>query len=142
MLEYGTLSSSEGFVQSEVAGNERSLAPSTTDQHDSVAQQSDAVNEADSEGGSDATWITSTEARRQLLQEERVKRKLGIIQAAMTGNLKNSKWLNSFEPLSMACPLLGRRVPADAVSEWAAAAWDCDGLGFSWKCLQSIQGIA
>ena len=79
----------------------------------------------------------STGSNRHLLQKEETKGKLAMIQAAMTSNLRQSKWLKGFEPLSMSCPLLGRRVHPDAVSEWAAAAWDCDGLGFSWKCLQS-----
>lgn len=73
---------------------------------------------------------------RYLLQSEEKKEKLALIQAAMTGNMRRSKWLKGFEPLSMSCPLLGRRIRMDAVSEWANAAWDCDGLGFSWKCLQ------
>ena len=55
---------------------------------------------------------------------------------AMRGNLRSQGWLGGFEPLSMGCPLLGRRVSRHAVSEWAAVAWDCDGLGFAWECLE------
>ena len=62
--------------------------------------------------------------------------RLGEILDAMRGNLRAQGWLGGFEPLSMGCPLLGRRVSRHAVSEWAAVAWDCDGLGFAWECLE------
>lgn len=129
-----------------VGGNGVSLEPRTIAKRTGVMtnfaalQQSDTGSTSDSGGDSGAAWVVSdatTVAKRQLLQSDEVQQKLDMIQAAMTNNLKQSKWLSAFEPLSMSCLMLGRRVPAEAVSEWAAAAWDCDGLGFSWKCLQS-----
>jgi len=70
-----------------------------------------------------------------IAQDVRANGRLQGIKEAMRGNLQRQKWLGGFEPLSMGCPLLGRRVSAEAVSEWAAVAWDCDGLGFAWSCL-------
>lgn len=70
-----------------------------------------------------------------IARDARSNERLQGIQEAMRGNLRRQMWLGGFEPLSMGCPLLGRRVSAAAVSEWAALAWDCDGLGFSWACL-------
>lgn len=57
------------------------------------------------------------------------------IHAEMTANLRAQGWLGDYAPLRMNCPLLGRKVSAEAVPQFAAAAWDCDGLGFSWACL-------
>jgi hypothetical protein len=125
--------------------NEHSSALRRTDERAegmniSTAQQGVTENLAlEKLGGSKTAWVMSTAFTgkpRQLLQSEAARQKLARIQAAMLHNLKQSMWLNAFEPLSMSCPLLGRRIPVEAVSEWAAAAFDCDGLGFSWSCLQ------
>lgn len=139
----GTLHSSQQSVEDVVVFSEHRSQPHAEQQamqevHSNVAQQGDPERNTDGVRGSDALTEATT-ATRQLLQPEAAGKNLAIVQAAMASNLKHSKWLADFEPLSMSCPLLGRRVPAEAVSEWAADAWDCDGLGFSWACLQPGQ---
>lgn len=57
------------------------------------------------------------------------------IHREMSGNLRAQGWLGQYEPMHMHCPLLARKVSADAVSQFAEAAWRCDGLGFAWQCL-------
>lgn len=57
------------------------------------------------------------------------------IRGAMEENLRRTGWLGEFVPMQMHCPLMGRRVSWQAVSEFAALAWRCDGLGFAWECL-------
>jgi hypothetical protein len=59
----------------------------------------------------------------------------------MIANLEETGWLGSFVPMHTTCPLLGRRVAAEAVSEFAAVAWRCDGLGYSWECLHARDGF-
>ena len=61
------------------------------------------------------------------------------LRGEMQNNLNETGWLNGFEPMQMHCPLLGRRIEWNAVSEFAVLAWRCDGLGFSWECLHSGQ---
>lgn len=61
------------------------------------------------------------------------------IREAMAENLRRSGWLGEYVPMQMHCPLLGRRVSWQAVSEFAALAWRCDGLGFAWDCLYQPQ---
>eukprot|EP00892_Ulva_mutabilis_P004537 jgi/Ulvmu1/2455/UM136_0007.1 len=61
--------------------------------------------------------------------------KSAAIHKAMDANLRETGWLGDFVPMQMHCPLLGRRVSWQAASEFAAIAWRCDGLGFSWECL-------
>lgn len=61
------------------------------------------------------------------------------LKSYMRTNLKESGWLGSFEPMQMHCPLLGRRVEWQSVSEFAALAWRCDGLGFAWECLHAAK---
>lgn len=63
--------------------------------------------------------------------------KAQALRNSMRSNLKESGWLGGFEPMQMHCPLLGRRVEWQAISEFAALAWRCDGLGFSWDCLHA-----
>jgi hypothetical protein len=58
-----------------------------------------------------------------------------VVHAATVANLRRFGWLGSFEPLRTACPLIGRRIAEEAVSEFAHAAWACDGLGYAWECL-------
>jgi hypothetical protein len=79
---------------------------------------------------------SSLRARREI---RRSLHKNNRIEEVMQKNLAQGKWLGKFKPLNMACPLLGRRVSVDAVSEWASKAWDCDGLGYAWKCIQQSQ---
>lgn len=57
------------------------------------------------------------------------------IRGAMEENLRRTGWLGEYVPMLMHCPLMGRRVSWQAVSEFAALAWRCDGLGFAWECL-------
>lgn len=57
------------------------------------------------------------------------------IQRAMSANLRAAGWLGGFEPMAMNCPLLGRRVAAEAVSDFAEHVWRCDGFGFNSSCL-------
>lgn len=59
------------------------------------------------------------------------------IRDAMRTNLREYEWLGGFEPMQMHCPLLGRRIEWQSVSEFASLAWRCDGLGFSWECLHA-----
>lgn len=59
------------------------------------------------------------------------------IRSAALRNLRRTRWLGDFEPMLMTCPLLARKVPPEAMSLYAAAAWRCDGLGFAWECLQA-----
>ena len=59
------------------------------------------------------------------------------LRGEMRNNLDNTGWLEGFEPMQMHCPLLGRRIEWNAVSEFAALAWRCDGLGFAWECLHA-----
>ena len=133
-----TSHSSQHSVEDVLVQGTHRLPPNTQGLGTSVAQQGDTGGEADGIQHSSALPELTT-ARRHLLQSEDARKGLAALQAAMASNLKNSKWLGDFEPLSMSCPLLGRRVPVEAVSEWAAAAWDCDGLGFAWDCLQPGQ---
>lgn len=77
-----------------------------------------------------------SDAGRQRRENRRSSLKIKKIEETMKRNLAREKWLAQYKPLSMGCPMLGRRVSIDAVSEWAAHAWDCDGLGFAWKCIQ------
>lgn len=62
----------------------------------------------------------------------------GEIQRDMAANLRATGWLGDFEPMQMNCPLLGRRISADAVSDFAAQAWQCGGLGFDASCLGNV----
>ena len=55
-------------------------------------------------------------------------------------NLHSTGWMGSFEPMMPSCPLTARKVAPEAVSDFAALAWRCDGLGFAWECLQQ-QGV-
>eukprot|EP00892_Ulva_mutabilis_P004681 jgi/Ulvmu1/2585/UM014_0036.1 len=57
------------------------------------------------------------------------------MQRHMQANLRASGWLGAYEPMRMNCPLFGRRVSGQAVSDFAAQAWRCDGLGFGASCL-------
>lgn len=59
----------------------------------------------------------------------------GEIQKSMAANLRETGWLGEYVPMRMNCPLLGRRVSAEAVSDFAAQVWTCDGLGFGAECL-------
>jgi hypothetical protein len=63
--------------------------------------------------------------------------KAQFLRDSMRKNLRETGWLAGFDPMQMHCPLLGRRVEWQAVSEFAALAWRCDGLGFSWECLHA-----
>jgi hypothetical protein len=63
-----------------------------------------------------------------------------IINKAQTASLRDSAWLGGFEPLLMTCPLTGRKVSPEAVPEYAALAWRCDGFGFAWECLEGYKG--
>lgn len=63
----------------------------------------------------------------------------GEIQKSMAANLRDTGWLGEYVPMRMNCPLLGRRVSADAVSDFAAQAWRCDGLGFGAECLRGVE---
>ena len=53
----------------------------------------------------------------------------------MRANLRAQGWLGEFEPMQTNCPLFARKVSREAVPQFAAAAWRCDGLGFAWECL-------
>lgn len=77
-----------------------------------------------------------SDSTRQRREKKKANEKIAALEAAMRKNLARDKWLGRFKPLNMGCPLLGRRVSVDAVSEWASKAWDCDGLGYAWKCIQ------
>lgn len=57
------------------------------------------------------------------------------IHADMLANLRQDGWLGDFDPMHLHCPLFARKVSVEAVPQFAAAAWRCDGLGFSWECL-------
>jgi Core-2/I-Branching enzyme len=59
------------------------------------------------------------------------------IRRAQLANLRRTRWLEAYVPLLPTCPLVGRKVSAEAASEFAAVAWHCDGLGFAWECLKS-----
>ena len=73
------------------------------------------------------------QAQTNLLRAQRVHN-------AEVRNLKRTRWLGAFtEPLFHTCPLVARKVPRESVSEFAAAAWRCDGLGFAWECLVRAQ---
>lgn len=72
------------------------------------------------------------------VERERIHLRAGVdIRTSMMKNLKAQKWLRDFKPMPMHCPLLGRRVSWQAVSDYATLAWSCDGLGFAWECLHS-----
>lgn len=62
------------------------------------------------------------------------------IHREMRANLRAQGWLGGFQPMHMHCPLFGRKVSAEAMPQFAAAAWRCDGLGFSWECLTESGG--
>ena len=82
--------------------------------------------------------ITETSVKEMGRQRETIHLRRALdIQRAMAGNLRAAGWLGGYEPMRMNCPLLGRRVSADAVSDFAAQAWRCDGLGFDPTCLQN-----
>ena len=58
------------------------------------------------------------------------------LQLWQRANLRQSgDWLGHFEPMQLGCPLFGRKVARQTVSEFAAVAWQCDGLGFACECL-------
>ena len=57
------------------------------------------------------------------------------IKQLQQARLRQTGWLGNFEPMFMSCPLTARKVSPEAVSEFAALAWRCDGLGFAWDCL-------
>ena len=63
------------------------------------------------------------------------------VAAAQRANLKATRWLGAFEPMMPSCPLTARKIAPEAVSEFASLAWRCDGLGFSWDCLQGSAPI-
>jgi hypothetical protein len=70
------------------------------------------------------------------IDRERIHLRTGVdIRNTMLRNLRGNPWLEDFVPMPMHCPLLGRRVSWQAVSEYAGLAWSCDGLGFAWECL-------
>lgn len=78
----------------------------------------------------------TSDTSRQRRENRNAANKMKAIEQFMTQNLQREKWLGQYKPLNMGCPLLGRRISVDAVSEWASKAWDCDGLGYAWKCVQ------
>jgi hypothetical protein len=84
-------------------------------------------------------WVQQDTLQRLYTSGTYRRTKVSRLHHAMLRNLARGRWLGEYEPLAMSCPLIARRVPPSAVSEWAAAAWDCDGLGFSWSCLQAAQ---
>lgn len=72
------------------------------------------------------------------VERERIHLRTGVdIRTSMMKNLAAHPWLSDFKPMPMHCPLLGRRVSWQAVSDYATLAWSCDGLGFAWECLHS-----
>lgn len=65
----------------------------------------------------------------------RIFNRASSIKHVQQARLRQTGWLGRFEPMYMSCPLLGRKLPVEAVSGLAAIAWRCDGLGFAWDCL-------
>ena len=64
------------------------------------------------------------------------------IHRVQQAHLRETGWLGDFEPMLMSCPLTARKVSPEAVSEFAAIAWRCDGLGFAWECLMGPAAAA
>lgn len=54
------------------------------------------------------------------------------------GSGSNGKWLGTYRPMSPQCPLVGRKVDRDAVSDLLERAWRCDGLGYAWSCVEGL----
>lgn len=72
------------------------------------------------------------------VKRERFHLKAGVdIRTTMVDQLRKHAWLEDFIPMPIHCPLLGRRVAWQAVSDYAALAWSCEGLGFAWECLDA-----
>lgn len=63
------------------------------------------------------------------------------ISKVQRANLKATRWMGAFEPMLPSCPITARKIAPEAVSEFASLAWRCDGLGFSWDCLQGSAPI-
>jgi hypothetical protein len=90
-----------------------------------------AATEARGFAGQQRRQLTGTKAT--VSREQR-------IHDAEAQNLQRSRWLGAFtEPLFHTCPLVARKISSEAVSEFAALAWRCDGLGFAWECLERAQ---
>lgn len=113
------------------AGDAHGTAANATGGSGAAHSMRSMMNSGDADAGPLFDGAAAAKAVQQAGETERLRG----IRDAMAGNLRLQEWLGGFEPLSMGCPLMGRRVSAAAVSEWAATAWDCDGLGFSWSCL-------
>jgi hypothetical protein len=72
-------------------------------------------------------------------KEEKLFERALRINEAQSANLRKSGWLGDFEPMLMSCPLTARKVSQEAVPEFAALVWRCDGLGFAWECSQEYK---